>query len=75
VDAARGLLAHRVELREGVLRDYRILAPTEWNFHPQGPLARGLLGASGPDLEWRAALLASSLDPCVPYRIEVMHHA
>lgn len=75
VDAARGLLAHRVELREGVLSAYRILAPTEWNFHPDGPLARGLLGASGPDLEWRAALLAASLDPCVPFRIEVTGHA
>ena len=75
VDAARGLLVHRVEVREGVLREYRILAPTEWNFHPQGPLARGLLGASGPDLAWRAALLAASLDPCVPYRIEVVDHA
>ncbi|WP_096700721.1 nickel-dependent hydrogenase large subunit [Magnetospirillum sp. 15-1] len=75
VDAARGLLVHRVELREGVLREYRILAPTEWNFHPQGPLAHGLMGASGPDLEWRAALLAASLDPCVPYRVEVCGHA
>ncbi len=75
VDAARGLLAHRVELREGLLHAYRILAPTEWNFHPDGPLARGLMGVSGPDLEWRAALLAASLDPCVPYRIEVRSHA
>lgn len=75
VDAARGLLAHRVELREGLLSAYRILAPTEWNFHPDGPLARGLMGASGPDLEGRAALLAASLDPCVPYRIEVSPHA
>jgi Ni,Fe-hydrogenase I large subunit len=75
VEAARGLLAHRVELREGLLSAYRILAPTEWNFHPDGPLARGLMGASGPDLEGRAALLAASLDPCVPYRIEVGSHA
>ncbi|EME68638.1 Ni,Fe-hydrogenase I large subunit [Paramagnetospirillum caucaseum] len=75
VDAARGLLAHRVELREGLLQAYRILAPTEWNFHPQGPLALGLMGASGLDLEWRTALLAASLDPCVPYRIQVTGHA
>jgi hypothetical protein len=74
VDAARGLLAHRVELREGVLSAYRILAPTEWNFHPEGPLARGLEGApAGEGLEWRAGLLAAALDPCVPHRIEVIH--
>ncbi|CUW40981.1 Hydrogenase expression/formation protein HupK [Magnetospirillum sp. XM-1] len=75
VEAARGLLAHRVELREGLLSAYRILAPTEWNFHPDGPLARGLMGACGPDLAGRAALLAASLDPCVPFRIEVRPHA
>ncbi|KIM00295.1 Hydrogenase maturation factor HoxV/HupK [Paramagnetospirillum magnetotacticum MS-1] len=75
VDAARGLLAHWVELREGVLSGYRILAPTEWNFHPEGPLAQGLLGAWGPDLEAKARLLAASLDPCVPFRIEVRGHA
>ncbi|ARJ67909.1 Ni,Fe-hydrogenase I large subunit [Magnetospirillum sp. ME-1] len=75
VEAARGLLAHRVELREGLLSAYRIAAPTEWNFHPDGPLARGLAGASGPDLAGRAALLAASLDPCVPFRVEVRPHA
>jgi coenzyme F420-reducing hydrogenase alpha subunit len=74
VEAARGLLVHRLELREGLLRDYRILAPTEWNFHPEGPLARGLEGApAGEDLEWRAGLLVAALDPCVPHRIEVAH--
>lgn len=75
VEAARGLLAHRVELREGMVQAYRILAPTEWNFHPRGPLAQGLEGASGPDLVWRAGLLAASLDPCVPFRVEVAPHA
>lgn len=74
VEAARGLLVHRLELREGLLRDYRILAPTEWNFHPEGPLALGLRGIpAGEGLEWRAGLLAAALDPCVPHRIEVAH--
>lgn len=74
VEAARGLLVHRLELREGLLRDYRILAPTEWNFHPEGPLARGLEGTpAGEGLEWRAGLLAAALDPCVPHRIEVVN--
>lgn len=73
VDAARGLLAHRVEVEGGVLRDYRMLAPTEWNFHAAGPLARGLEGVPAEGAEARAALLAASLDPCVPYRIEARH--
>ncbi|MBI3447070.1 MAG: nickel-dependent hydrogenase large subunit [Magnetospirillum sp.] len=76
VDAARGLLVHRVELEGGTLRDYRILAPTEWNFHPDGPLVRSLKGSpAGTDLEAKARLLAAALDPCVPCRVEIAAHA
>ncbi len=52
VEAARGRLVHRVEIESGVIRGYRILAPTEWNFHPDGVLARGLDGPAcrvGPE--------------------------
>lgn len=71
-EAARGLLAHRVELEDGRVTRYQILAPTEWNFHPAGPLARGLTGiAAGPGLEDRARLLAQALDPCVACTIQV----
>lgn len=72
VEAARGLLVHRVELEGGRVKRYQILAPTEWNFHPDGPLARGLRGAPAtPDLQRRAALLASALDPCVACSVTV----
>lgn len=72
VEAARGQLAHRVELEDGRVRRYQILAPTEWNFHPGGALARGLAGvAAGPSLEARARLLAHALDPCVSCTIRV----
>lgn len=65
-EAARGLLAHRVVLNDGKISQYQILAPTEWNFHPEGPLARILLGLpADPDLEWKARLLVNALDPCV----------
>lgn len=40
--AARGLLVHRIEVADGLVRSYRILAPTEWNFHPRGVVAAGL---------------------------------
>ncbi len=71
VEAARGLLAHRAELEGGIVTRYQILAPTEWNFHPQGPLARGLKGAAAADIERRAALLVHALDPCVACKILV----
>ncbi|MGE5478761.1 MAG: nickel-dependent hydrogenase large subunit [Bacteroidales bacterium] len=72
VEAARGLLVHRVELEGGRVKRYQILAPTEWNFHPHGPLARGLRGTPATDdLGRRATLLASALDPCVACRVTV----
>lgn len=72
VTAVRGLLVHWVDLRDGVVRDWRILAPTEWNFHPEGPLVAGLIGAeAGDDPARRARLLALALDPCVSCEVTV----
>ncbi|MGE4278840.1 MAG: nickel-dependent hydrogenase large subunit [Magnetospirillum sp.] len=71
-EAARGMLAHRVVLKEGLVGEYQILAPTEWNFHPEGPLVRMLTGApADQDLELRARLLVHAMDPCVACTIEV----
>ena len=45
VQTARGLLLHRAELDgQGRVADYRIVAPTEWNFHPAGPCVEALTG-------------------------------
>jgi len=74
VEAARGLLAHRVELEGGRVKRYQIVAPTEWNFHPMGPLVRGLRDAAAtPDLAERANWLACALDPCVACAVTVEH--
>ncbi|MEW5786736.1 MAG: nickel-dependent hydrogenase large subunit [Pseudomonadota bacterium] len=74
VETARGLLLHALRLEAGRVAEYRIIAPTEWNFHPVGPLAQALesLPAS-PDLDVRARLVAQSLDPCVAYSVEMMN--
>jgi hypothetical protein len=72
VEAARGLLVHRAELEGGRVKRYQILAPTEWNFHPNGPLARGLHGMPAtPDLVRHAQLLALAFDPCVACSVTV----
>jgi coenzyme F420-reducing hydrogenase alpha subunit len=72
VETSRGLLFHVVRLRDDRVVDYRILAPTEWNFHPAGPLAQALAGLdAGPGLEARARLVSQSLDPCVSYGVEL----
>ncbi len=73
VEAARGRLVHRVEVGGGQVMRYQILAPTEWNFHAEGPLARGLAGAAaGPGLARNATLLVNALDPCVRCDVAVV---
>ena len=73
-ETARGLLLHRVLVERGVVTDYCIVAPTEWNFHPQGPLPQALTGRSAADhgrLERDARVVVQSLDPCVACRVEI----
>ncbi len=73
VETSRGLLIHVVRLKEGKIADYRIVAPTEWNFHSAGPLAQALAGLrTGPGLESAARLVSQSLDPCVAYGVELL---
>ncbi len=74
VENARGLLVHLARLEDGRVTMYRIVAPTDWNFHPQGALAPALLGLPAGDdaeLQRRAALAVASLDPCVECRVEL----
>ncbi len=76
VETARGLLVHRVRIAEGRVADYRIVAPTEWNFHPQGALARGLVGMGAGNaiaLKRQALLAVQALDPCVACSVEIAH--
>jgi hypothetical protein len=73
-ETARGLLVHHVELDGERVRSWRIVAPTEWNFHPRGALAAGLRGAhvgSADELRRRAQWLIDALDPCVTCSLQV----
>jgi hypothetical protein len=69
-EMARGLLLHWVQLdATGAVQDYRVLAPTEWNFHPQSVLARAV--ASLPAGEAHTAqMLAAAFDPCVACTVQ-----
>ncbi|MEJ2310366.1 MAG: nickel-dependent hydrogenase large subunit [Gammaproteobacteria bacterium] len=74
VEAARGRLTHRVSLENDSIAEYWILAPTEWNFHPAGVVARGLasLVSTNPVLLRRqAAMLIHAVDPCVGYALSI----
>jgi len=74
VETARGLLLHCAEVRDERVTGYGIVAPTEWNFQPGGPLERSLAGLDARDLQALprdAGLVVQSLDPCVACSVEV----
>ncbi len=68
-EMARGLLLHWVQLdAQGRVADYRVLAPTEWNFHPQGVLAKALTTLAPQDTA-SAWALAAAFDACVDCQV------
>lgn len=74
VEAARGRLVHAVELAGEHVRRYRILAPTEWNFHPEGAAARSLARIAehgGEHCADVARLFVTAVDPCVGADVRV----
>ena len=73
VETARGLLMHEIVLDGERIADYFIVAPTEWNFHPQGRLAGWLMGRTATDraaVQRFAARAVAALDPCVRWELE-----
>lgn len=81
VEMARGLLLHQVEVDPVSRRVQacRVVAPTEWNFHPHGEVAQRLArldpGLPEAGLARRVHLLLAAFDPCVPFRIEPIRPA
>lgn len=72
VEAARGRLVHRITLDGDLVTSYRILAPTEWNFHPRGAVFQALSALDpGDDLRHLGSLLVEAVDPCIGYDLEV----
>jgi hypothetical protein len=74
VEMARGTLIHGVQLDgdgpNARVQGCQVLSPTEWNFHPQGPVNH-LLSAVPDDARFaaHAALIVAAFDPCVPFTI------
>lgn len=75
-EMARGLLVHHVRLAPDGrhLEACRVLAPTEWNFHPEGSLAQALAALDArwpaPALDRAARWLAVAFDPCVDFTVQ-----
>ena len=69
---ARGPLVYWVHAAPGRVEDVRVVAPTDWTFHPRGVLHEALLGSEAcSTLERDAGWLILALDPCVPWTVEV----
>lgn len=70
-EMTRGVLIHFVQLTDDAMRvqDYGVLAPTEWNFHPQGKLAQTITNSELSHQQLNQ--LASAFDPCVAVEIAV----
>jgi hypothetical protein len=78
-EMARGLLIHWVRLDPAEAQDAtadprveacRVIAPTEWNFHPHGAVAQVLATLPPTVRPCRVHLLAAAFDPCVGLEVE-----
>jgi hydrogenase large subunit len=75
VEAARGSLGHWLEVRQGKLHNYQIIAPTTWNFSPRdaagepGALEQALVGVQIEENNEGAPVavqhVVRSFDPCM----------
>ncbi len=66
VEAARGTLLHKVWIKKGTIRDYKIITPSAWNLGPRcknyiGVAEKAMLSAKD---EWSAQLILRSFDVC-----------
>ncbi len=75
LESPRGRLYHWLKASaDRRIAAYAILAPTEWNFHPRGPLVEALTGAeigTGEEARRRVSRLVAVFDPCVSFDVQV----
>jgi Nickel-dependent hydrogenase len=65
-ETARGLLVHWLRLDGARVADCRVLAPTDWNFHPRGLVAQALSQLpTGDEANDTTSWLIAAFDPCV----------
>lgn len=78
LEMSRGLLMHQVQLagtgEAAQVAACQVVAPTEWNCHPEGAVARVLerwQPSPSPSVSAQAlAVVMAAYDPCVPYTLE-----
>jgi coenzyme F420-reducing hydrogenase alpha subunit len=79
LESPRGRLYHWLRASaERQVTAYAILVPTEWNFHPRGPLLEAPVGAetgTGEEARRRISRLVAVFDPCVSFDVRVQEAA
>jgi len=71
--SARGALAHWIEIKDGVIKNYQVMAPTTWNVGPNdangnpGPIEAALEGIDieDPSDPVEVGIVARSFDSCL----------
>lgn len=74
VETARGTLLHAARIDGGRVTDYAIVAPTEWNLHPAGTMAREMAARAFEDpgsARRHLHRLTLALDPCVAFEVSL----
>lgn len=66
VEAARGSLIHKIIIKEGIIKDYQIITPTQWNLgngvlKKQGTTQKAIIGLNSSHL---AEIVFKSFDVC-----------
>ncbi|SEQ42669.1 hypothetical protein SAMN04488038_106140 [Solimonas aquatica] len=76
VDTARGMLIHALTL-DGAERVglYRVIAPTEWNFHPRGAFTAAFARQGAASDRRGGTLLALAYDPCIEFEVQTQKDA
>ncbi|MDR2838816.1 MAG: nickel-dependent hydrogenase large subunit [Azonexus sp.] len=77
VEMARGLLLHQVTVdgagEAATVRACQVVAPSEWNFHPEGVVAQALArlppACPADEALRRVHLLIAAFDPCLPFTV------
>lgn len=72
-EAARGSLAHWIDIKDGVIKNYQVIAPTTWNVgpndeeHKSGPIEAALEGTEieDPNDPVEVGMVARSFDSCL----------
>jgi coenzyme F420-reducing hydrogenase alpha subunit len=73
-DTSRGPLVHAVDVEQGRVVAWNVVAPTEWTFHPRGAVREALVGLAAPDVqsaEQAARFVVTVLDPCVEFTVSL----